>query len=320
MRQTIRPLVSVPYAAGQIDIPIPRVGYLSRLWIRFSGTLDNSGTAAGTAGWRSPWELLQSARLNVNGNLFPQSADGYGYELLARAMRPGYVDDSSMGVAVGDNTVEFTTQLPLAVTDANLTGVIWTGNSQTTTILETVWRAASDPDFATGPAANTLSLTGTIEVWGEIFMFGTGETKPDLSTMHNFTVLSQVLNSTGDQYINLPTLNQVYLRIFHVIENNGAALGYTQGMLDHIKIESYEDPYTISDGEFQSMQNYRYLGKLPLSTGARVIDLYWSRTLRDVINSTGLSLLQSIINVPGGTAVAAPAKIYTYIESMSPLS
>ncbi|AEJ41352.1 hypothetical protein TPY_3200 [Sulfobacillus acidophilus TPY] len=316
MRRVIRQIATFPYnGAGQTNILIPRTGYLSRLWIRFNGTLDNTGTAAGTAGYRAPWSLIQNARLNVNGNLYPLAADGYGYEGLARVMRPGYQDNSQMGVAVGNNPVEFTTQMPVTVTDANMTGILWVGNSETTTYLEITTRSATDPAFFSG----TATLTGTFEVWSESFLFNANEQKPDLSTLHNFTVLRQPIVGTGQQYVNLPTLNQVYLRIMHVIENNGVALGYTPGMTFQLQIEDYESPETWTDGELNARQNYLYLGKLPVSTGFRVYDEYWTRTLRDVINSTGLTLLQSIVTIPDSVTITAPANLYTYIESLSPL-
>lgn len=317
MRQVIRQIKSVAYAPGQMDIPIPRTGYLGRIWVRFNGVLDNTGANAQIKPFRSPWELLQGARLNVNGNLFPLSADGYGYELLSRVMRPGYQDDSQMGGAVGKNTVQFTTPLAVTVTDENLTGIIHAGNPETTIQLELLWREATDPAFFTGPSA---TLTGTVEVWAESFLFSGNEQKPDISTLHNFTVVSQVLPGTGEQYITLPTLNQVYLRIIHVIDNAGSPLDLTEGMIFNLDIEDYEKPYTMTDGEMNSLQNYRYHGKVPVSTGARVWDMYWTRTLRDVVNSTGLSLFQSKITVPGGTTINAGAKIYTYIESLSPLN
>jgi hypothetical protein len=298
-----------------MNVLIPRTGYLSRLYVRFNGTLDNTGTAAGTAGWRAPWSLLQTARLNINGNLYPLAADGYGYEMLARIMRPGYSDDSQMGVAVGDNTVTFSVQLPVSIDDTNLTGIVWAGNPETTIYLEMNWRQPTDPAFFTG----TASLSGTVEVWAESFLFGANETKPDLSTLHNFTVISQAVTDTGEQYVTLPTLNQVYMRLIHVLESDNAAVGYTPTMQWQLNIEDYERPYTFTDGELQDLQNYRYLGKVGLSTGARVYDLYWTRSLRDVINSTGLSLFQSKVIIPDSVTLNS-AKLYTYMEALTPLS
>ncbi|WP_430626096.1 hypothetical protein [Sulfobacillus thermotolerans] len=98
MRQVMRQVQSFSYAEGQTNVLIPRTGYLSRIWIRFYGTLTNSGTTAGTQGWRAPWSLIRNARLNVNGNLFPLSEDGYSAELMGRIMRPGYADNSQMGM------------------------------------------------------------------------------------------------------------------------------------------------------------------------------------------------------------------------------
>lgn len=320
MRQVIRQIQTLPYAEGQANILIPRTGYLSRLWVRFYGTLTNSGTTAGTVGWRAPWELIQNARLNINGNLFPLSTDGYSGEIMSRLIRPGYQDDSQMSVAAGANTVEFTTMLPVTVTDANQTGTIWAGNDKTTIYLELNLRSASDPAFATPPSGDTLTLTGQIEVWAESFLFSAGETKPDLSTLHNIKILRKNITSNGEIDIDLPTLNQVYLRVVNVIENAGAALPYTQGMRTEFQIEDYENPYTITDGEFRAIQNYRYLGKVPMSTGARVLDLYWTRTLRDVINSTGLSLFQAKVTIPDSVTITQPANIYTIVETLSPLS
>lgn len=319
MRQVIRQVKSFAYGAGQTSVLIPRTGYLTRLWVRFYGTLNNSGTSAGSAGWRAPWTLIQNARLNVNGNLFPLSMDGYSAELNARLMRPGYQDNSKMGVAAGDNTIEFTTMLPVSVTDSNMTGVIWAGSANTTIYLELLMRSASDPAFATPPSGDTLTLTGTVEVWAESFLFGATETKPDLSTLHNIKVIKKNITATGETYIDLPTLNEVYLRITNVFENNGVALGYTQSMMTELQIEDYENPYTLTDGEFRAIQDYRYLGKVPLSTGARVLDLYWTRSLRDVINATGLSLFQAKVTIPDSLTITQPCNIYTIIETLSPL-
>jgi hypothetical protein len=319
MRQIIRQIQSGSYAAGQVNVLIPRVGYLARLWLRFNGTLNNSGTAAGTAGDRAPWSLIKSARLNVNGNVFPLAADGYSYEILARTMRPGYADDSQFGVAAGNNAVVFALNFPVTVTDSQLVGTIWTGNPETTTYLELTFAAANDPTFATPPSGATLTLTGQWEVWGEFFLFNANEAKPDVSTLHQVTVLTQNVTSTGPQTINLPTLDEIYLRIIHVMENGGTLLGYTEGMEFQYKIETYEDPYTLTDGEFDHLQNYRYLGKLGLSTGARVLDLYWTRTLRDVINARGLSLFQAKITIPSSVTITQPANVYTIVETLAPL-
>lgn len=315
MREVVRQIKTVPYAAGSMSVTIPRTGYLSELFVRFNGTLDNTGTAAGTAGWRAPWALLQSARLNVNGNVFPLSADGYSLEMLGRARRPGYADNSQMGVAVGNNPVEFTSRLPIAVSDENLTGVIWVGNPDTTAELELLFREAEDPAFFTG----TATLTGTVEIWARSFLFAKGEPKPDLSTLHTVTVTRQVIQATGELYVDLPTLSQMYQRIIHVIENDNAALPYTQGLQIQMQIADYESPYTWTDGELQAEQNYVYLGKLLPSTGARVIDLYRTKTLRDVVNATGLTLLQDVITIPGSVAITAPANVYTILEALVPL-
>ncbi|WP_020374112.1 hypothetical protein [Sulfobacillus thermosulfidooxidans] len=320
MRQVIRQVQTFTYqGAGQYNVLIPRTGYLARLWIRFYGTLNNSGSSAGTVGWRAPWSLIQNARLNVNGNVFPLSMDGYSAELQARFMRPGYQDNSQMSVNAGNNTVEFTTMLPVTVTDANQTGIIWAGSDKVTIYLEINTRAADDPAFASPPSGDTLTLTGTFEVWAESFLFGAQETKPDLSTLHNVKVIRKNITSNGEIYVDLPTLNEVYLRITHIVENNNAPLDYTPGLRIEYQIEDYENPYTITDGEFRYMQAYQYLGKVPLSTGARVLDLYQTRSLRDVINATGLSLFQSKIVIPDSVTITQPANIYTILETLSPL-
>lgn len=316
MRQVIRQIANNPYAAGQMNVLIPRTGYLAALWVRFSGSADI--TTAGAPGWRAPWSLLQNARLNINGNIFPLSADGYGFELLGRAMDPGYVDDSEMpdATATGSQPVRFTTRLPLTVDNENMTGIIDTGNPATTIYLELNFSSATDPAFS----AAVQTLTGTVEVWGESYLFGKGEPTPDLSTLHTFTVKRTNVTSTGEMQISLPTLNQVYTRIFTVIENNNAALGYTQGLSLQLAIEDYENPYTLSDGKMESMQNRLYHGKIPLSTGARILDLYTTRTLRDVVNATGLTLLQDVLTLPGSVTIAQPANVYTYTEALTPLS
>lgn len=316
MRQVIRQIANNPYAPGQMDILIPRTGYLAALWIRFAGSADI--TTAGAPGWRAPWSLLLNARVNINGSVFPMSADGYGFELLGRAMDPGTQDDSEMpsATATGAAPVRFTTRLPLTVDNENMTGIIDTGNAATTIYLELNFRGPTDPAFS----AAVQTLTGTVEVWGESYLFGNGEPTPDLSTLHTFTVKKTNLTTTGDIQVNLPTLNQVYTRIITVLENDNAALGYTAGLALQLAIENYENPYTLTDGKMESMQNRLYHGKLPLSTGARILDLYTTKTLRDVVNATGLTLLQDILTIPSGVTLAQPANAYTYTEALTPLS
>jgi hypothetical protein len=316
MRNMKRTIATQPYQAGAMSQLIPRVGYLSEIVVRFSGTLDI--TTAGAPGWRAPWSLLQNARLNVNGNLFPLSADAYGYEILRRIQNPGYKDEAQMPTSTdtGNQTVEFVCRLRPATTESNLTGIIWVGNPSTTTYLEMNWRSATDAEFFGGAA----TLTGTVEIQTHVFTFGEGEATPDISVLHQFNVTRQNVTSTGENYVNWATLNQVYLRVFHVIENDGAILGQTDGLEIQVKVQQSEDPYTFTDGVLEAEQNDQYHGTVSINgTGARVLDLYETRTLRDVINATGLTLLQSKITIPSSVTITQPANIYTYTETLTPL-
>jgi len=316
MRQIIQQIAQGSYAPGQQNILIPRTNYLSRLWFNFNGTLDNSGTAAGTAGPGAPWSLIQQMRLNVNGNIFPVSLGGYELYMVDRVMRPDYLDNSTFGVAAGNNAVAFHLMVPVTVTDDNLTGIILAGNPSTTIYLEVTFRQASDPLFATPPSGATLTLTGTWEVLSETFEVGPHEQHPDISTLHTLTQIQTDITGTGKTYVDLPTQNNVYLRIIHLVKNGGA---YVDGLIDNaqLKLQDYVSPYSYDEATMLNRQRYLYLTDLP--AGTYVHDLFTSRTLRDVINTTGMTEFQGILDIPSTATITQPATVTTITEALTPL-
>src|SRR6476646_6715589 len=83
-RQNFRPMNGLDFtASGRTSQPIPRVGYLGRIHIHFSGTLTvtlGGGTAALDA--LGPWNLCNRVRVQANSGQDIYSVSGYGAYLV----------------------------------------------------------------------------------------------------------------------------------------------------------------------------------------------------------------------------------------------
>lgn len=210
---------SFPGFGGTLNVPILQTGIVSKLRIKFSGTLTvalPTGTAASTSQW--PYNLLKRVRFSANGqsNLINVS----GWQLKARTfMERGDTQDRGVArgiggaspgtsrtqgslslnneswgagqnvsaIAAADYDVELVWDVPVAFDQVFLMGAVFAQTSSTDLNLALDMAALSDLFTLTGTA--TADLTGSFVVEGVLYTIPQGPNGdvvvPDLSMFHS---------------------------------------------------------------------------------------------------------------------------------------
>ncbi len=296
-------------------LDIPKVEFLSEIWLDF--TLTNTivlGGGSAALKVQGPHSYVKTASLTLNGYLnlgtvSPFTLSGFLSYILNKIDRPQYTDNFTAGVANGANAWTFHLRIPITVSDANLAGIIWTGNPAASLRLAVTFGTETDAITLGAPATATFSAM-SCKVRTVTFQTAQGEGF-DIFALHGITQQAQNIVATGVQTVQLPPGN-LYLRIIHAIRNNSvyAAALLSQGQLE---FQNYADPITYPDeSRWLNLQRWRYLTDLP--AGAYTFDLFWTRTLRDAIDTKNMNLITSKITVPSTVVVAATADITTAIE------
>lgn len=294
-------------------LDFPKIEFLSEVWLDF--TLTNMiAVAPAVLKPESVYGWIKNITLTLNGYLSlgtvaPYSLSGHLTDMLDHIDRPNYTDDSTLGLTVAAQAWIFHLRVPVTVSDANLAGIIWTGNPRSSLRLAVTFGAESDA--VTGAAGSTSAFTAmTCKVRTVTFQTAQGEGF-DIFSLHGVTNQTQGISATGVQTVTLPPGN-LYLRVIHAIRNTSILQNalVTQGQFE---VQNYADPITYADeSRWLNLQRWRYL--TDLTAGTYVYDLFWTRTLRDAIDTSGINLITSKLTWPSGTAVAATADIQTGIE------
>lgn len=311
MQRIERQIDTLAFVANKrVTTRLPQVEFLSEIWLDFAGTLTVvNGTGGATIKQEGPHQLIKSAQVTVNGylklgNIAPYTLSGYLTNILDRVDRPGYVDNFTAPTAAGANTWSFHLRIPITTTDTNMAGIIFTGLQGSSVTLAIQFGQETDVVTLTGTA--TAAMAGNVNVRTVTFQVADGEGF-DIWSLHAVTSQTDDLVASGVKAIDLPPGN-LYLRLIHAVKNNGL---YANGVATQLQLElqNYADPITLAEDRALSLQRWRYLTDLPV--GSYVFDEFWTRTLRDAIDTGKVNKIQSKITVAG---VAGVANIETAIE------
>lgn len=222
---------------GQFTAQLPKVGFLSDLYIRYQPTV-NCGVGGGTILYRGPWDALTRLRLDVNvgaANIYDTT--GYGNFLVQtarrRAFNPAAADIYSVPVLAGDNAWDLRYHIPVA---ANYGPNFHVGlvNLQNPELVCTLTgNYGLNADFVTPGGAGTGITTGTLAVWARVFDI------PDPrvamlppSVLHRIVETQQPLTNIGDNTYLVPR-EGILLRLLMDYEIAGAKTA----LWDHIRCQ-----------------------------------------------------------------------------------
>lgn len=318
-RQKFTEVASQAYASGQpLTFTLPRVGLLARVFIHFAGTLTVTiGAGTSVAAARSPWQLVNRVRLLANSTLALIDLTGFGAYTAnnlidwagvqsrigsyARAFTitdqpqaepPWIAEVGRFGVANGANSVDFTLELPIKLTESDPIGLIIAQNPQTTLTLELQQGTVADLTTLAGGA--TATLTGTWSCAVEYFEAPADPgAMPDMTFVHVWQEQRTPVSNTGANPVRLLT-GDTYLRIAHIVQLNGT-LNRADIERMSIVLNDADRPYTVS--RWLALYRQRRIYGKDLPEGVFVHDLFVPETTRDMLNSALYSDLKSELTI-----------------------
>lgn len=339
-RQNMRPMNSLTFTGGGRESqPIPRVGYLARIFYHFSGTLTvtlGGGTAALDA--HGPYNTFNRVRVLANSGQDIYSTTGYGNFLVNKCQigqmnydpeDSGFatvaIDDRVFAAptAAGANTWEFGLVVPISLSQESELGLVLLQNemAQTTFALEynaSVFSTTAlvAPVLVTGAA--TATLTGTITPMLEYFSVPADpNARPDISWLHQVLEFAQPIASTGDQQINL-LRDSLYVDILHEV-----VLNATPDTLNvdkwRLLINQSDTPYEFLNRLGAQAQRFWFHQDLP--DGVITYPLFNQGVPgfageRDLINGRATSELQSIVTIATGATLGTNPGISTITRQL----
>lgn len=329
-RQNFRPTNTFDYASGgRSSLALPRVGYLARLHVHFSGTCTvtlGGGTAALDA--TGPYNAISRVRVQANSGQDIYSVSGYGTYLVNSLMDASYDPNYSIysnapstatrvyaaATSSGANAWEFGFVVPIALNDQSEIGLILLQNEMAVTTLameynSTIYSTTANqgPVLVTGAA--TATLTGTFTPTIEYFSVPADPSaRPDISWLHQYLEFTQPVTAVGDNNVNLLRDN-LYLQVIHYNKLNNAL---NSADFDRVRlvINQSDTPYDFTNKALLQLQRYRYNRDLP--TGTLVHDFFTQGRPnygdeRDIINGRATSELTSILTVNSGATLGSNA-------------
>lgn len=314
-------MVPVPdaFTASAVQrILLPKVGLLSRVFLHFTGTLTVTvGGGTSTAAPRGPWNIANRIRLLANSTLPIIDLSGFGAYFANLATRwvgvfarpgsfataftatnvpqyepPAIAEVARYGVANGANSIDFTIELPVKLTEQDPIGLIIAQNPQTQLTLEITNGTTADLTTLAGGA--TATLTGQWSVGMEYFEAPASEAAmPDVSFVHVWQEQRTPVAATGFNDITMLT-GDTYLRIGHIVQLNGT-LNRADVTRVGVIFNSADQPYNL-DRWLQLYRQRRIYGK-DLGDGLFMHDFFVPETQRDMINSALYSDLRSRVEI-----------------------
>jgi len=312
-----RKVGTIAYSDGGTgNLDLPRVGYLSGVWINLRGTLNLGG--AGTLADLGPWNALKRIQLNANfGGASLWDTSGYMAYLSAGGTMPNFLADAGdtrsltpatdtyqAGVANGNNTYSLWYYLPVSVNQGlnfHIGLILLQSTTVTVTVNLNFGNAAGD--IVTGLVGGT-GFTGTAHVYYDYYEVPAGNVQqPPLITCRTLEE-SNVITATGENKYQCPN-GGTLIRMDTLLRLNSAR---NESNLDTLKIYINQTE-TRYDVERQWMKTLnRYTNGIYLPTGA----FRWSflnafapgvveaGDSQNALDTEEIALLEFAYNITGG--------------------
>lgn len=285
------PTVAKPSGGGTVNITIPKVGLLARIYLRIAGTISGTLTNNNPLGKAA---IVSAVRLTANNgiDIFQTSGPGYHY-LLRPMLESEYVDiaggtDALSAVATGNFDVSMV--IPVALNMRDPVGLIMLQSEQTVVNLSITFEA--DGSVATG-----ATVTASVQPYVEYFTVPANpEDMPALNVIHQILEDRQSVPAPGEYTYNWPRGN-TYLQIAH-----GLGMGVSGAdAFSRVSIRVNQSSYLqATDTAFLDMEHWFVRGKARRA-GTVLVDLLGTSGLgnygltRDVFNSANVTDLATVI-------------------------
>jgi hypothetical protein len=310
---------------GTQFLTLPKIGYVSKVFIRFNGTVTATSAGADTITYAKfgPWSVLRNIQLDLNSGkqtLFNLS----GYELFLqnsikrKSGRPDVIaTDADFYAAPTTGSavpLRFTLEIPVAVSDGQnfMTGLI---NLQAPELQMNLTLAFANA--LTDIGSNISTLSGTVQVAYQYYEV------PDPSAvmqpyvaLHKIISQPQAIGSTGDNIVEVPRGGQL-MRIIHVLELNGAKSDSYDTQT--LRLNKTQQVYRVDRWLAKFLIRERYGYTLP--TGVicwdfqNAYDIPEESDARDMIDTERATTTESIVTVTSGATLGSNNNfIYTVRE------
>lgn len=295
---------------GTFTITLPRVGFLSKIYLRLAGTYNTDASV--TPALHSPWDIVRNIRVNCNvGAATIYSTSGYSNWLLQtlNARGQGAVSDGSSLVyafptsasGTGLNFVA-TYVIPISANDNEQfnIGLINLQAPELTVTVEGIYNTVAN-GLGSGFSQFSASLSCAYEYY-ELPDPNVAEYPPII--FHRILEDTQQITAAGDQTITIPREGILY-RIVHISEVNSTCVNPSRAQLRFNKVDTvYDVSRWVLDAKLQSL--YSRTGGM--GTGITIWELWGAEgdpargDNRDMISSEALSTLESILTIDSSPA------------------
>lgn len=207
----------IPFAdGGNNQIDLPRVGYLSAIWINLRGTL-NLG-AAGAFADLGPWNAIRRLQVTANfGGASIWDSSGYMCYLASSGAYPNFlpdagdtrsltppVDNYQAGLAMGNNTYSLWYCLPIAVNQGlnfDIGLILLQSTTVTLTVQLNFGNAAGDIVVSLGGGTG---FSGTAHIYYDYYEVPAGNVRQPPLIICRSLEESQVVTATGETKYEVP--------------------------------------------------------------------------------------------------------------------
>lgn len=322
-----------PVTAGQSITPVilPKVGYLSSIFLAFEGSVTLSGP--GALADLGPWALLN--RITVDANMASASlwnTSGYGAFVMQQTERANFRPNLggvgvsapsstiySAPVASGANTVRFGLRIPIAF-NAGAQAPLGLVNLQAPEVQVTLNISMA---AATAYAALATAYSGNIHVYYEYFDVPDPRqfTQPPLMLVRVQEDM-QPIAAVGDNTYTVPRQG-VLFNLAHVVRLNGArsddvdstriVFNKTDVPLDtDFRWQRFDERYVFGVDPITGVFQYNWADSEAMVNGGPGMT-----PARDAIDSEELTTLESIVRVASGAMLGVGNNTLSSIRRFS---
>jgi hypothetical protein len=324
---------------------LPQSGLCGKIRLLFTGTTTTAAASSATRKTYlpAPVGIVRRVILRSSEGAELFNCTGYGAYLLSRTLRtngeyfvndgnsliPGaatdpftryFSDGGDLGASASANW-RFMLEIPVALGEQNVTGMILLQNPATQHQLEIQWGTTGDIYTTTGTV--TLSNVTCVPELEFYQLPASVMDDPDLSFIHRILENSQSITATGDQQYNLP-LGGIYLKLIHELSNGATAAPLDISKVNALKIiyAQSQVPYNMHPDIHLWRQRRRYGQDLPSAVYVHDFGignfLPEEPTSRDLFDTGEITDMQSIITLDSSLALAGSPFLRTIREEILP--
>lgn len=318
-RQNILPLTTLSYESGvEKSYDISRVGFLSKITLRFSGNLKCKHASKTTfqKAFCAPFNLAKRTKLVLNNGVSLWNTSGMGAYLQNLATKY----DSKMDLETegsrcfrfgnkvsstgADNPIDFSIDLKVATNDRDALGLVMLQSSQ---VVATVHVENDAPGVLMTDTDIESTLTGNWYITVEHFDIPVNvQDWPALNNYHQVLEDQQPIPATGSNRFTIPRGN-TYMRIINSVLLNGQPNSEDVERLS-LKYNLTSEPYNIYAQDLLSLQRTRYGRDLP--EGVFVWDFDYQGVVnlgmhRDFVYSGNITEFDQYLHIASGAELGS---------------